>query len=153
VAYSELEIKLRKPNADELKGYEHVVMQTNYEGLQTGHIDETGLTKLYAREQVLLNDLPDSMQFPIQAIKIGSGVIGALGAEMFAETGLWLKENSAAKNYFTICLANGATGYVPPQHEFGNGGYETWRGRTSMLVTNAEDSIKNELIKLVNETN
>ncbi|QKJ32644.1 neutral/alkaline non-lysosomal ceramidase N-terminal domain-containing protein [Mucilaginibacter mali] len=148
VQYTEIELKLRKPTAAELQKAEAVVMESNYEGMK---IDNETLARLYAREQVLLNDLPDTLDFPVQAIRIGNGVIGGLAAEMFAETGLWLKEHSSVKDYFTIGLANGNTGYIPPQHEFENGGYETWRSRTSKLETNAEAVVKNELLSLINK--
>jgi len=146
--YSDLPLALRKPTAQEIQKAEQIVMNSDYERF---NVSNETLYQLYAREQVMLNDLPDTLQFPVQAIKIGDGVIGAVAAEMFAETGLWLKKNSKVKNYFTISLANGNLGYVPPEHEFKNGGYETWRGRTSKLVITAEATIKNELLKLVNE--
>ena len=148
VQYSDLTLQLRKPVTDELQKAERIVIESNYEGMQ---IDNETLKQLYAREQVLLNDLPDTLDFPVQALKIGSGVIGGLGAEIFAETGLWLKQNSLVKNYFTVGLANGNAGYVPPEHEFENGGYETWRGRTSKLKENAEAIIRDELLKLINK--
>jgi neutral ceramidase len=148
IQYSEPKINTRKPTPNELQAAERVVAVSNYDQMQIN--DET-LKQLYAREQVLLNDLPDTLIFPIQAIKIGNGVIGSLGAEIFAETGLWLKQSSPVKNYFTICLANGNAGYIPPEHEFGNGGYETWRGRTSKLQTDAEAIIKTELLSLINK--
>lgn len=148
--YSEVELKLRKPTAAELQQAEAVVMESNYEGMQ---IDNDTLSRLYAREQVLLNDLPDTLEFPVQAIKMGKGVIGGLAAEMFAETGLWLKANSPVQHYFTIGLANGNTGYIPPEHEFENGGYETWRGRTSKVEVNSEEIVKQELLSLINKLN
>ncbi|WP_217452040.1 hypothetical protein [Mucilaginibacter humi] len=94
IQYSEPELNTRKPTPSELQSAERVVAASNYEQMQIN--DET-LKQLYAREQVLLNDLPDSLIFPIQAIKIGNGVMSSLGAEMFAETGLWLKQNSPVK--------------------------------------------------------
>ncbi|MES2375516.1 MAG: neutral/alkaline non-lysosomal ceramidase N-terminal domain-containing protein [Bacteroidota bacterium] len=148
IQYSAAQLNLRKPTPIELQSAERVVTATNYEQMQ---ITDENLKRLYAREQVLLNDLPDTVEFPIQAIKLGKGVIGGLGAEIFAETGLWLKQNSPVKNYFTICLANGNAGYIPPEHEFENGGYETWRGRTSKLQTDAEAIIRNELLSLINK--
>jgi neutral ceramidase len=151
IAYKDLELKLRKPKADELQAAGLIVQSSDYQQMQVTQVTDETLKQLYAREQVLLNDLPDTLQFPIQALKIGNGVIGALAAEMFAETGLWLKQYSPVKNYFTVCLANGNAGYIPPQHEFDNGGYETWRGRTSKLQTDAEDIIKNELLALINK--
>jgi neutral ceramidase len=151
IQYSQPEINIRKPTSNELQAAERVVAASNYEQMQVTQVTNETLKQLYAREQVLLNDLPNTLIFPIQAIKIGNGVMGSLGAEMFAETGLWLKQNSPVKNYFTICLANGNAGYIPPEHEFNNGGYETWRGRTSKLQADAEAIIRTELLSLINK--
>jgi neutral ceramidase len=148
VQYDEITLNLRKPSSDELAAAERIVIESSYENMQ---VNDDTLHRLYAREQVLLNDLPDVLEFPVQAIKIGKGIIGGMGGEIFAETGLWLKENSPAKAYFTIGLANGNAGYVPPQHELERGGYETWRSRTSKLEKGSEAIIKIRLLKLINE--
>jgi hypothetical protein len=104
---------------------------------------------LYAREQIMLNEYPDTLDFPVQAIKIGEGVIGALGGEFFSETGLTLKKNAGFPHYFTITMANGYVGYVPPAHELEKGGYETWRCRTSCLEEKAESIIREKLLKFI----
>src|SRR5699024_4427801 len=101
------------------------------------------LKAIYAREQVLLDGYPDKIYFPVQVIRVGSGIIGGLGGEFFSETGLWLKANVEVKNYFTITQANDSEGYIPPAHEFDLGGYETWRRRGCFLHTRAEEEIKN----------
>ncbi|HMI01879.1 MAG TPA: hypothetical protein VK541_05320 [Pedobacter sp.] len=144
--YKELNIATRKPSAEELEQSKKIVAESNYETL---HPDEEGLRKIYAREQVLLNEYPDTIQFPLHVIKIGTGLIGGLAAEIFAETGLWLKNQSPAERYFSISLANGNCGYVPPSGAFELGGYETWRSRTSYLEINAETSIRNKMIGLM----
>lgn len=148
--YQELVLKLRKPSDDELEAAKRLVMESDYENFT---MNDAGLQRLYAREQVLLDALPDELEFPLQAIKIGQGIIGGMGAEIFAETGLWLKENAPVKTYFSVGLANGNAGYVPPQHEHGRGGYETWRSRTSKLETRAEYLIKTALLKLIKDVN
>jgi neutral ceramidase len=107
------------------------------------------MTKIYAREQSLLNEYPDVSVSKVQALKIGNLIIGALGGEFFAETGLWLKENIKGCNYFSIGLANSYDGYIVPAHEIEKGGYETWRARSSYLETGAESKIKKELLNLV----
>ncbi|QEC58403.1 hypothetical protein FSB75_00325 [Flavisolibacter ginsenosidimutans] len=147
VQYDEVEVALRKPSPQELEAAKEIVRQSNYENLE---IDDAGLRSLYAREQVLLNELPDSLQFPLHAIKMGNGVIGGMGGEIFAETGLWLKAHAGTK-YFTIGLANGNQGYVPPAHEFAVGGYETWRSRTSKLATDAEEILRKMQLALIQE--
>ena len=96
-----------------------------------------------------MNEYPDTHTAAIQAIKIGNQIIGALGGEIFSETGLWLKKKLEGQNYFTICLANTYDGYVPPAHELDKGGYETWRARSSFLDRTAEEEIKHNLLELI----
>lgn len=148
VRYEEIAVPVRKPTSYELESAKEIIATTDYEKVEA---NEDGLKRLYAREQVLLNEYPDIVALPLQAIKIGSGVIGGLGGEFFAETGLWLKENISQNKYFTITMANGYYGYVPPAHEIEQGGYETWRCRTSYL--NSESRIRNRLLELTKQFN
>ncbi|MFC5409284.1 hypothetical protein ACFPMF_08210 [Larkinella bovis] len=143
--YAEVEAGVRKPSAEELEAAKKLVAETYYETIQ--QVDMDVLRRIYAREQVLLNEYPDTILFPVQALRIGTGQIGALGGEFFAETGLRLKENRAS--YFTITMANGYIGYIPPAHEIERGGYETWRCRTSFLELGAEEIIRNRLNELL----
>jgi neutral ceramidase len=145
VKYEEITVPVRKPSLQELESAKEIVMSSDFEKVEA---NEEGLKRLYAREQVLLNEYPDAISFPVQALKIGSGVIGGLAGEFFAETGLSLKAQAGA-NYFTITMANGYFGYVPPAHEFERGGYETWRCRSSFL--NYESEIKEALSTLIQE--
>lgn len=152
--YEELPIPIRRPSADELNTAKQVVAETNFENLvlMPSHIgNEDSFKRIYAREQILLKEYPDTILFPIQALKIGTVIIGGLGGEFFSETGLSLKTENSKRNYFTICLANGYVGYVPPEHEFELGGYETWRCRTSFLEEKAEEIIRKKLLELVNQ--
>ncbi len=152
VLYDEIPVHVRKPSSDELEEARFTVAETDYEKItiyENPKINFDQLRRLYAREQVLLNEYPDTILFPVQAIKIGTGVIGCLGGEFFAETGLWLKEKSGIDKYFTICFSNGYTGYVPPAHELEKGGYETWRCRSSYLESGAENAIRNKLLQLI----
>lgn len=155
VQYTELPVSIRKPTPKELSTAKSIVVETRYDHLAMKESSHTGnedaFRRIYAREQILLNEYPDTILFPIQVFRIGAGMIGGLGGEFFAETGLWLKENNKAKNYFTVCLANGYVGYVPPSHEFELGGYETWRCRSSFLEEDAENIIRNELRHLAGD--
>jgi neutral ceramidase len=147
IQYEELPVGVRKPTIEELERARKIIAESSYENLQ---VNDEGLRSIYAREQVLLNELPDELKFPIQALKIGGGIIGALGAEIFAETGLWLKANAPTPKYFTIGLANGNCGYLPPAHEFLLGGYETWRSRTSKLEKDVEEKVRSKQLQLIN---
>ncbi len=147
VNYEDVTIGLRKPDAEALENAKRIVASSRYENME---IDDAGLKSLYAREQVLLNELPDTLDLPIQAIRIGTGIIGGLGAEIFAETGLWLKANAPTQKYFSVGLANANCGYLPPAHEFKMGGYETWRSRTSKMEEKAEEVVKEKQLALMN---
>jgi hypothetical protein len=149
-AHQNLEVKTRKPG---LKDLEYAKANLDENSSQAVKSKQNDYTKLYAREQILLNEYPDKVHLPLQAIKIGEGIIGALPGEFFTETGLALKKNSPAKNYFTICLANGWFGYVAPPEQHKLGGYETWRSRTSYLEIGAEPKIKNTLLNLLKKLN
>lgn len=147
--YAELLCKVVKPNSQELIDAIQKVSASNYENLQVTQVNQDGLKSLYAREQVLLNELPDHQIFSLQAIKIGRGIIGGMSGEIFAETGLWLKKQSPLRNYFTIGLANGNCGYIPPAHEIKRGGYETWRSRICNLEPDTESRVKTKQLELI----
>lgn len=107
--------------------------------------------QIYSYEQVMMADMPTQVSMPIAAVNIGSGIIGTLPAEIFAETGLRLKASSPTDNYFTIGLANDADTYVPPKAHFELGGYETWRCRGSYMEIDAEEKFVNTMKKLIIE--
>lgn len=142
--YRDLPLTLRKPSAEELEKAKQVVAVIDYENIRD--INPETLRHIYAREQVLLSEFPEQKMFPVQAFRVGKLIVGGLGGEFFAETGLWLKENSPASKYFTVCFANDYVGYVPPAHEIENGGYETWRCRTSYLSPDSEKAIRDALL-------
>jgi neutral ceramidase len=146
VVYDELTAGIQKPTAEELAQCKKHLLQSDYNNLGT---DEQSVLKIYAREQILLAEYPAQSVTEVQAIRIGSLVIGALGGEFFAETGLWLKENNQQFNYFTICLANSYDGYIAPAHEIEKGGYETWRARSSYLLPGSEETIRRKLDQLI----
>lgn len=141
-------LPLRKPDNEELKKALAIVEQSNYENFV---YSDDGLRMAYAREQVLLNEESEEREVPLQGFKIDNLIIGTLPGEFFAETGLALKKENSAEGYFTICLANGNVGYVPPAHEIERGGYETWRCRYSCLVPRAESVIREEMKTMINE--
>ena len=137
-----------KPTAEELEKAASLVAKAHFETIQA---DLEGLQQIYAREQLLLNEMDPTRICPVQAIRIGDGVIGALAGEFFSETGLYLKKHSPVKNYFTITMANGNAGYVPPAEEISKGGYETWRCRYSCLVPGSEGALRNSLLTLIGQ--
>jgi len=144
--YSIAQVKRRKPDEEELASARSLIGHVDLENVIA---DENGLKTIYAREQILLNELPDTHNFPLQALRIGKGIIGALGGEFFSETGLRIKKEAGIEHYFTITLANDYVGYIPPAHELEKGGYECWRCRTSCLASEAENLLSEQLLQLI----
>lgn len=147
VEYSGLHLPIDKPTKQEINASKKILKEGNFNNLK---IDAHGMKMIYAREQLLLNEYTDTHTSSVQTIRIGNLIIGASGAELFSETGLWLKENSPI-TYFTHCLANTYDGYVAPAHEIELGGYETWRARSSFLASGSEEVIRNKILELINK--
>lgn len=146
VQYEELELEVRKPSATELEAAKKSFIENDFDNLS---LKKEITQRIYDREQILLNEYPDTTISPVQSIKIGNLIIGALPGEFFAETGLKLKAASSLHNYFSIGLANSYGGYIPPAHEMERGGYETWRARSSFMEPAAEEKIRNKMLELV----
>jgi hypothetical protein len=127
---TELTLRTRRPTADEVARAKQILTGRTPEKL-------SGWTDNYARETLILADYPPSVSVPLQVIRIGDLRIAAWPGEIFASTGLELKESSPAKPLFNVSLANGWYGYIPPPEQHALGAYETWLARTSFLETQA----------------
>jgi hypothetical protein len=94
--------------------------------------------RIYARETIVMHGAwPDVWTVPIQAIRIGGLGIATFPGEAFVELGLEVKANSPFKPTFLIELANDYAGYIPTVEGHKQGGYETWRAKSSFLEVEA----------------
>ena len=106
------------------------------------------LEKTYARNIATLeNEWPDQIDVVLQALKIGDIGIAAIPFEVLVEIGLELKEEIPFEHAFTVSLANGAYGYLPPPVQHEKGGYETWLS-TNRVEIHASEKIVAELLDL-----
>ncbi|MCZ2341436.1 MAG: hypothetical protein LC104_06515 [Bacteroidales bacterium] len=144
VATTELEFKVRKPKPDEVEKAKEILAGAKGRVLR-------GLTEVYARETVLINEYPDTVKSRMQAMRVGELGIAAIPCETFTEIGLAIKEKSPLKPTFTISLANGYNGYLPTPKHHALGGYETWRARSSYLEVGASDRIIPTILKLLGD--
>lgn len=142
---AEVSLGVRKPTGNEIAAAEKLIA--------TAERPLQGLPRIYARETTLLAQYPASVIVKLQAIKIGSLAIAASPCETFTETGLDLKKKSPFPQTFTISLANGYNGYLPPPEQHDLGGYETWRARSSYLAKDAEPKVRATLLRLLSELN
>lgn len=101
----------------------------------------------YGERIALLKDAPAEVEVPLQAIRIGDLAIAGIPFEVFAETGLELKERIPFPESFTIELANGSYGYLPTPEQHRLGGYETWLG-TNFVQLDATVKIVDKLLEM-----
>lgn len=104
--------------------------------------------EVYAREQIYLAAEPER-ELKLQALRLGDLAIAAIPNEVFAITGLKIKGQSPFARTFTIELANGAEGYIPPPEQHALGGYTTWPARTAALEMGAEPKIAETVLGLL----
>ncbi len=140
----DLFLRRRMPTDIELENARQIIEKGGLENLVP---NAEGLVKVYAREQLLLAEYPLGLALPIQCFQVGDGRIGALPGEIFASTGLRLKKDIDGP-YFTISLANGNVGYIPPAKDLEIGGYETWRCRISNLDQGTEEEMAACLVRV-----
>lgn len=141
----DLELGVRRPDDERIAWAKKTLDPTGIDSPR----ELNGRAVIYAQEALELARFPPSVPVRLQALRVGDLGITAVPCEVFAETGLAIKEQTPLEATFTIELANGYNGYLPTpqQHEWG--GYETWPARSSYLEFKAEPAIRQTLMKLL----
>ena len=111
----------------------------------------TTIPDVYAQSTVKMDGWSQTSEIPLQAIRIGELGITALPGEIYGITGLEIKARSPFIPTFNIGLANGCFGYIPPEEQHRLGGYNTWRAQTSYLEVDAEATIRQTVIGMLQE--
>jgi len=137
-----LECGVRMPSAEEVAAAKEFTK--SFEGRKPKNVPE-----VYARETVLLSEMPPTRELKIQALRIGTLGIGTIPNETYGSTGLYIKEHSPLKDTFVVELANGCEGYIPPPELHPLGGYTCWRARTACLEPQSERHIRNRVLELL----
>jgi hypothetical protein len=141
---SELTLGVRKPTPEMLRYAEKILAQP--ETAEKYHVHE----RTYAERIRLQAEAGETVDVPLQVLRIGELGIAAIPFEVFTETGLEIKQRSPLKPTFTMELAGGSYGYLPtpPQHALG--GYETWLG-TNKVEIEASTKIVARLMELFDQ--
>ena len=139
---ADLELKVRQPKVEWAR---QVMAEIEAEGRPL-----KSLTDFYAREQLLLAEMPPTRNLKLQVLRIGTlGMVG-IPCEVFAITGLRIAAASPLEHTFTVMLANGwEGGYLPPVEQMAMGGYTTWLARSSCLEVEAEPKVVARVNELV----
>ncbi len=137
----DIELGVRRPDSERLAWAKAVLAGDE---VKTAH----RWTPIYANEAVLLSEYPGTVPVKLQAVRIGDLLMGAIPCEVFAETGLALKQASPSDDTFLIELANQYHGYLPTPEQHALGGYETWDARSSCLERLADPKIRAAVVEL-----
>jgi neutral ceramidase len=124
------------------------VIRQSGDGPVRGQVD--GLPDIfYARTILAMNaeqDTPAAAE--VMCIRVGDLAIVGLPGEFFAEHGIRIKLQSAARRTMVIELANDALGYFPTRDAFTQGGYEPSTGST-LFVPGSGEKIVDCALRLV----
>ncbi|MEM7236034.1 MAG: LamG-like jellyroll fold domain-containing protein, partial [Planctomycetota bacterium] len=107
----------------------------------------TNRPQVYAEQARFIDENPRE-EIVLQSLRVGELGIHAIPCEVYGITGLELKARSPLQPSFTMELANGAAGYIPPAAQHRLGGYTTWPARTAGLEEGAEEKIVGWLLDL-----
>lgn len=141
-AMKELTLAVRKPSPEWLERARAIVDRP--EGTKPAHRHE----EAYARRALSLQQAPAEVSVPLQALRIGDLTVAAIPFEVLVEIGLDLKKRAPLGRHFTISLANGSYGYLPPPEQHELGGYETWLG-TNRVEIAASRKIAATLVEMM----
>ncbi|SDM88858.1 hypothetical protein [Kriegella aquimaris] len=142
-AESELSLQVRRATPEMLTNIQKVLLRPD-----TAKPLYNKLEKFYAKRVLQMQkEWPDDVSIILQTFRIGDLGVAAIPFEVFAETGLEIKEKSPFKSTFTIELANGSYGYLPTPEQHKLGGYETWL-TTNKVQIDASAKIVEELMSL-----
>lgn len=137
-----LELGVRRPDPQRLAWAEAV---------QSGQWSEPAHNwrDVYVWNTFQLKDYPPTVAPKFQVIRIGEVGIASNPCEMYAETGLEIKEQSPLPVTLNIQLANDYNGYLPPPEQHALGGYTTWPAISSYLELEASEKIREHLLKML----
>lgn len=144
-AETTLTLDVRMPNDEEVRQAKEFLEK------EVGDRLPKSVPESYARDTVLLSEMPATRELKLQAYRIGGLGIATLPTETYGITGLTIKQWSPLKPTLVVSLANGWDGYLPTPEQHPLGGYTTWRCRASCLEVEAEPKIREVLMGLLEE--
>ena len=116
------------PSEDELRAvlheYEQALEEARSRGAGAAELNGLTYHAKWAAKMLQEGALPDSIEGPINAVRIGDGVIVTAPGEAFTEIGMAVKERSPGTPTLYAGYTNGAVGYFPTAASYPEGGYE-----------------------------
>ncbi|HUQ91466.1 MAG TPA: hypothetical protein VM120_07280 [Bryobacteraceae bacterium] len=127
--FENVDLATRRPTSAEVEAAKKILPEDTNNVSDVRHV--------YAKETIQLQSYPARVAAPVQTFRIGDLGIATFPGEAFVELGLEVKQKSPFKPTFLIELANSYLGYIPTVEAHRQGGYETWRAKSSFLEVEA----------------
>ena len=143
----EVSLNYRKPSSGEI---ERALKLMELSSKERNEINKRSSSVAARTLEYAEPEMEKSEPVLIQALRIGDQAVVTMPFEVLVEIGLEIKEKSPFPNTFTISLANGGYGYLPPPNQHELGGYETWLG-TSRFEENSSVILTEQLIEMLAE--
>jgi hypothetical protein len=140
-----LDLGVRLPSADEVREARKLLAAAE------GKAPFREMPLVYARETVIISETyPKRERVPVQTLRIGDTGFVAFAGEPFVEMGLEVRKKSPFRQNFLIGLSNDHVGYIPTVEAHEQGGYETWRAKTSYLEKEAAPKVVKATLQRLN---
>jgi hypothetical protein len=125
--YRELPVQARRPTPERLAwAKELIAKQPDVEGRD--------LPRIYADRVLAMAEQPETIDLPLQVLRIGEVALGTMPCAVFCEIGVEFKDRSPIKPAVLVSLSHGDFGYLPTPRQHQLGGYETWIGTNRLDV-------------------
>ena len=141
---SEVTLEVRKPDQKTIERAKTIL--SRHDSIKPMHPHERN----YAERTFTQLRRPEKINIPLHVFGIGDLGVASIPFEVFAETGLEIKEKSPFDQTFVIGIAGGYYGYLPTPKQHELGGYETWLGSSSVEIE-ASEKIVAELLTLLKQ--
>ena len=143
---AEVTLNVRKASPELLANMAKVKQRDTTEKPLFHSLERTYLDRIESHQA----EYPDKITVVLYAFSIGDLAISTIPFEVFAETGLELKERNPFGDSFTIGIANGYWGYLPTPRQHKLGGYETWL-TSNKVQKNTTEIFVSKLLEMFSE--
>lgn len=104
---------------------------------------------LWARELVMLSEMPEELPVEIAAILVGDLAFVALPGEPFSALGEEIERRSLFRHTLVADCAGGGFGYLPPEECYGQHGYEERPARSSPFAPGSGEKFVEAAVALL----
>jgi len=112
-------------------------------------VEQYGLSSVWEAQAIVKRyELDDTTDLPLNVLAIGDISFIFAPYEMFAPTGMYIKENSPYDMTFVVTCANGSFGYLPTDRAYDYGVYE---GFVTRVVRGTAESVADTFLAMLKE--